>query len=112
MVKAIDSKSKTVSSSDSATIRCIAAPKLSSVKSSKSGITFKWNKVSGASGYYVYRKTGSGDYEKIATVKGGSKVSYVDKKAKKGKTYYYTVKAYYSSYSSAYRSGLKIKDKY
>ena len=112
MVKAIDSKSKTISSSDSTTIRCIAAPKLSSVKSSKSGITFKWNKVSGVSGYYVYRKTGSGDYEKIATVKGGSKVSYVDKKAKKGKTYYYTVKAYSGSYSSAYRSGLKIKDKY
>lgn len=112
MVKAINSKSKEVSASDSTTIKCIAAPKLSSVKSTKSGVTFKWNKVSGVSGYYVYRKTGSGDYEKIATVKGGSKVSYVDKKAKKGKTYYYTVKAYSGSYSSAYRSGLKIKDKY
>lgn len=114
MVKALNSKSKTISSSKSSgtTIRCISAPKLSSVKSAKSGITFKWNKVSGASGYYVYRKTGSGDYEKIATVKGGTKISYLDKKAKKGKTYYYTVKAYYSSYSSAYRSGLKIKDKY
>lgn len=113
MVKAIDG-SKTLSSSKSSgtTIRCISAPKLSSVKSSKSGITFKWNKVSGASGYYIYRKTGSGDYEKIATVKGGTKVSYLDKKAKKGKTYYYTVKAYYKTYSSAYRSGLKIKDKY
>ena len=112
MVKAVDSKSKTISSSDSTTIRCISAPKLSSVKSTKSGVTFKWNKVSGVKGYYVYRKTGSGDYEKIATVKGSTKVSYVDKKAKKGKTYTYTVKAYYSSYSSAYRSGLKIKDKY
>lgn len=112
MVKAIDSKSKVVSSSDSATIRCISAPKLSSVKSAKSGITFKWKKVSGVKGYYIYRKTGSGDYEKIATVKGAGKVSYVDKKAKKGKTYTYTVKAYYGSYSSAYRSGLKIKDKY
>ena len=112
MVKAINSKSKEVSASDSTTIKCIAAPKLSSVKSTKSGVTFKWKKVSGVSGYYVYRKTGSGDYEKIATVKGGSKVSYVDKKAKKGKTYYYTVKAYSGSYSSAYRSGLKIKDKY
>ena len=112
MVKAIDSKSKVVSSSDSSTIRCISAPKLSSVKSAKSGITFKWKKVSGVKGYYIYRKTGSGDYEKIATVKGAGKVSYVDKKAKKGKTYTYTVKAYYGSYSSAYRSGLKIKDKY
>lgn len=114
MVKAIDSKSKTISSSNSSgtSIRCISAPVLSSVSSSKSGVTLKWKTVSGVSGYYVYRKTGSGDYEKIATVKGGTKYSYLDKKAKKGKTYYYTVKAYYSSSTSAYRSGLKITDKY
>ena len=114
MVKALNSKSKVISTSASAgtSIRCIAAPKLAGVTSAKKGVTFKWNKVSGASGYYVYRKTGSGDYEKIATVKGGKKVSYLDKKAKKGKTYTYTVKAYYGSYTSAYRSGLKIKDKY
>lgn len=97
---------------DGVKIRFISAPKLSSVSSSKRGVTFKWNKVSGASGYYVYRKTGSGEYKKIATVKGNSKVSYLDKSAKKGKTYYYTVRAYYGSYTSGYRSGLKIKDKY
>ncbi len=112
MVKAIDGKIVSAYLSSGVTIRCISAPKLSSVKSAKKGVTFKWNKVSGASGYYVYRKTGSGSYKKIATVKGGSKVSYLDKKAKKGKTYTYTVKAYYKSYSSAYRTGLKIKDKY
>ena len=112
MVKAVDSKSKEVVSSESTTIKCLSAPKLSSVKSEKSGVLFKWSKVTGATGYYVYRKTGSGDYEKIATVKGSTKVSYRDKKAKKGTTYTYTVKAYYSSYTSASRSGLKIKDKY
>ncbi len=112
MVKAINSKSKVITTSASTTIRCISAPKLSKVTSAKSGVTFKWNKVKGASGYYVYRKTGSGNYEKIATVKGSTKVSYLDKKAKKGKTYTYTVKAYYKSYTSSYRTGLKIKDKY
>lgn len=112
MVKAVDSKSKVLSTSASTTIRCISAPKLSSVTSAKKGVTFKWNKVTGASGYYVYRKTGSGSYQKIATVKGNTKVSYLDKSAKKGKTYTYTVKAYYKSYTSAYRTGLKIKDKY
>ena len=112
MVKAVDSKSKEVLSSESTTIRCISAPKLSSVKSEKSGVLFKWSKVTGATGYYVYRKTGSGDYEKIATVKGSTNLSYRDKKAKKGKTYTYTVRAYYSSYTSSYRSGLKVKDKY
>ena len=93
-------------------IKFLSAPKLSSVSSSKNGVTFKWNKVSGASGYYVYRKTGSGSYTKIATVKGNTKVSYLDKSAKKGKTYYYTVKAYNGSYTSSYKSPLKITDKY
>lgn len=92
--------------------RFISAPKLKSVSSAKKGVTFKWNKVSGVSGYYVYRKTGSGSYEKIAKVKGASNVSYVDSTAKKGKTYTYTVRAYYSSYLSGYYSGLKITDKY
>lgn len=93
-------------------ITFISAPKPSSVKSSKSGVTFKWGKVSGVSGYYVYRKTGTGSYKKIATVKGYKKVSYLDKSAKKGKTYTYMVKAYSGSTTSAYRTGLKIKDKY
>jgi hypothetical protein len=93
-------------------ITFISAPKPSSVKSSKSGVTFKWSKVSGVSGYYVYRKTGTGSYKKIATVKGSTKVSYLDKSAKKGKTYTYMVKAYSGSTTSAYRTGLKIKDKY
>ena len=50
---------------------------------------------------------------KLTTVKGNTKVSYVDKSAKKGTTYTYTVKAYSGSYTSAYNTkGLKIKDKY
>lgn len=90
----------------------LEAPEAVSVKSTKSGVTFKWSKVSGASGYYVYRKTGSGSYTKIATVKGSTKVSYLDKTAKKGKTYRYYVKAYSGSNKSANGSSLKIKDKY
>ncbi len=89
-----------------------SAPKLSSVSSAKSGITFKWSKVTGATQYDVYRKTGSAGYKKIATVKGSTKVSYLDKSAKKGKTYTYTVRATNGSYTSYYNTGLKIKDKY
>ncbi len=95
------------------TILYLKMPTLKSVSSGKSGVTFKWNKVTGADGYYVYRKTGSGDWEKIATVKGGSTVSYLNKSAKKGKTYSYTVRAYSGKYTSARNTtGLKIKDKY
>ncbi len=85
---------------------------LSTPKSTKSGITLKWKKVTGADGYMVYRKTGSGSYSKIATVKGNSKVTYTDKTAKKGKTYTYKVKAYKSKTYSAYSNAKKIKDKY
>ena len=87
-------------------------PELLSAKSGKSGITAKWEKVKGASGYYVYRKEGNGSYKKLATVKGGTKYSYLDKSAKKGRTYTYKVKAYYSKTTSAYSNAKKVTDKY
>ncbi len=90
----------------------LADPTLKTPKSTKSGVTLEWNKVSGADGYMVYRKTGSGSYKKIATVKGYKKVKYTDKSAKKGKTYTYKVKAYKSKTYSAYSNAKKIKDKY
>ncbi len=112
MVKAIDGKIVSGYDSSGEAIKRLAAPTPSSVKSSKSGVTFKWSKVTGASGYVVYRKTGSGSYKELATVKGSKKVSYLDKSAKKGKTYTYIVKAYSGSSKSANKTGLKIKDKY
>ncbi len=89
----------------------VSTPKMGTPVSSKTGITVKWNAVSGVSGYIVYRKTGSGSYSKIATVKGAAQKSYVDKTAKKGVTYTYAVKAYYGSYTSSHYSKT-IKDKY
>lgn len=87
-------------------------PELISAKSSKKGVTAKWEVVNGASGYYVYRKEGSGSYKKLATVKGATKYSYLDKSAKKGRTYTYKVKAYYSKTTSAYSNAKKVTDKY
>lgn len=87
-------------------------PELLSAKSGKKGVTAKWETVKGASGYYVYRKEGDGKYKKLTTVKGGTKNSYVDKSAKKGKTYTYRVKAYYSKTTSAYSNTKSVKDKY
>ena len=91
---------------------CLDNPELISTKSGKKGVTAKWEVVNGASGYYVYRKTGSGSYKKLATVKGGTKYSYLDKTAEKGKTYTYKVKAYYSKTTSAYSNAKKVTDKY
>ena len=90
----------------------LADPTLKTPKSAKKGITLTWSKVTGAEGYVIYCKTGSGSYKKLTTVKGGKKVTYTHTKAKKGKTYTYKVKAYKSKTYSAYSNAKKIKDKY
>ena len=47
------------------------------------------------SGYEVYRSTKKNkSFKKITTLKKAGKVIYVNKKLKKGKTYYYKVRAY------------------
>lgn len=62
-----------------------------------SGIKVKWSKVTGATGYYVYRKVSGGDYgDPIQTITSGSTVSFTDTTAKSGTVYYYRVKAYYT----------------
>lgn len=112
-VKAAYGDYQSIYIADGLKMKRMERPALSSVKSSKSGVTFKWKEITGASGYLVYRKTGSGSWEQIAKVTGATTVSYVDKTAKKGKTYYYSVRGYSGSYKSAYNTtGLKIKDKY
>lgn len=72
-------------------------------------ISLTWKKVSGASGYEIYRSTKkSGTYKLIKTISSGSKTSYTNKKLTTGTTYYYKIrvyrmvgsKKYYSSYSS------------
>ncbi len=90
----------------------LTAVKISSVTSGKTGITVKWGKVSASKGYAVYRKTGSGSYSKLATVKGATKVSYLDKSAKKGKTYTYYAVACNGSYTGSYANTKVCKDKY
>lgn len=92
-------------------VKCLKAPKLVSAKASTGKVTFTWEKATGAAGYYVYRKTGSGSFAKIATVKGNDKVSYVDKTAKKNVTYVYSVRAYSGSSTSSYYPGLSAKAK-
>ena len=57
--------------------------------------TLSWNKQTGATGYVVYMATSkNGKYSKIATVKGGSKVSFTKTGLTKGKTYYFKVAAF------------------
>ncbi len=81
-------------------------------KASSTSIKVSWGKVSGASGYEVYRATSKyGSYTKVTAT---NSVSYTNTKLTKGKTYYYKVRAYrtvsgkkvYSSFSSVVSKGL------
>ena len=81
-----------------------------------SSVTIKWNKAEGVTGYQVYRLNAkTKKYEKIATVKGESKISYTNKKLKKGSTYSYKVRAYKTvegnEYFGSYSAVVKIKVK-
>ena len=82
----------------------LSKPELTSGKTA----TIKWKKVKKAEKYQIYRSDKKdGSFEKIATLKS-SKRSFKDKKAKKGKNYYYKIRANrklngvinYSSYSN------------
>ncbi|MCC8167783.1 MAG: leucine-rich repeat protein [Clostridiales bacterium] len=105
------STTKKSSYSNTKTISYLAAGKISSLTNKSTGIKVKWSKVSGASGYYVYRKTGSGSYKKIATIKKGSTTSYTDTavKSKNGTTYIYKVVPYNSSTKGAATSKTTVR---
>ena len=112
-MKAVVTTNKTVTSGYSAvkSAKCVPA-KPGSVKvtsPNKKQLKVSWKKVSGASGYEVYRATSKdGKYTKVKTIGKGKTVTYTDKKVSSGKTYYYKVRSYrtvngkkvYSGYSS------------
>lgn len=89
---ALDASGKAISDNGAAkAITLESAIKIKKVSSSKSNIKITWNKGKSATGYIVYRSTKkNGSYTKLAAVKK-NKTSYTDKKAAKGKTYYYKV---------------------
>ncbi len=67
----------------------------SAKRASYKSIKITWEKVSGASGYAVYKSSKkSGTYEKVETIKSGKTLTYTDEDCSCGKTYYYKVRAY------------------
>lgn len=90
----------------------VTAPKKVSLTSVKQKaktkkVVVKWKKVSGATGYKVYMKTGKkGKYKLVKTLKKNSKVSYTTAKLKSKKTYYFKVRAYKTA------SGKTVNGKY
>jgi hypothetical protein len=87
----------------------LTQPALPTVANKSACVKVTWKKVTGAKGYYIYRKVAGGKYTKIGTVKNGNTLTFTDKKAVKKKTYYYTVQAYSGNYKSSYNTtGKKI----
>ena len=90
--------------------RYLATPTLSSATAASGGTKISWSSVSKATGYAVYRKTGtSGSWKLLGTT---TSTSYTDKSSlSSGTTYYYTVRAYKDSkatsnkYDAYYWSG-------
>ena len=113
-VKAYQKTSKNTYWSSYKTVK--ATPTLSKPTSFKEGVsslsslTFTWGKVSGATGYKVYRY--NFDTKKWETLKNASTASYTDTNLKAATQYSYRVKAYkkvsggytYSPVSSTFRT--------
>lgn len=83
-------------------ITFLSTPVLVSAGAREIGISVSWKAVSGADGYYVYRRVNN-KWSQIATVKGENTTSYTDKSATTvGASYTYTVVAYHEDERSAY----------
>ena len=67
---------------------------VSSVTNVKTGLKLRWKAQKKCDGYYIYRKTGSGSYKRVKTLKKGSSSSWTDRKTVKGKKYRYRIMAY------------------
>lgn len=82
----------------SASIKAPSATTLSAKATSYDTVKLTWKKVSGASGYRIYRyDSAARSYKKLKTISGGSTVSYTDTGRSMGTTYKYRVKAYKKS---------------
>ena len=85
----------------------IKAPVVTVSKSAQ-GVKLSWKKSAGAKKYIVYRKTPTGKYRAVKTVTAKT-LSWTDKTAKKGQTYYYIVKAVNNKTYSAASPQKRIK---
>lgn len=89
-------------------------PQLTSTRitTSRPGMYLKWTPVAGANGYRIYKSTKeTGGYTKVATIKDGSTLTYIDgAETVAGTTYYYKVKAYvYNSAGTAWSDASNVK---
>ena len=105
------SGSKTVYGNTSKTLTTSTNPATVSFKltAGSKKATVKWSKVTGASGYKIYYKTSkNGSWKSLKTVNNKT-TSYTKTGLTKGKTYYFTVKAYRTTGGKTYNGGYAAK---
>jgi len=83
-------------------IMYLARPDFAGLAVKSNAVRLTWSKVTGAKGYYLYRMNSSKKWVRIATIKSGSTVQYIDEGRAAGTKYTYTIKAYNGSYVSTF----------
>ena len=82
-----------------------AATSIQSLSNGSDGITVKWETIGNATGYKLYRKTGTGSWKAIKTISGGGTASYIDTQAtKNGTTYSYRIYTLIKANGTTYKS--------
>ena len=82
----------------------VNAASLTGISNTEKGITLKWKKVSGCSGYYIYRKAaGQASWQYLKQVTSGSTTSCTDTNTVQGQTYVYQIRAYKKSGNQKYK---------
>ena len=105
-------------SADSVSACPLKTPQIVSTAKTYESVTLRWNRITGASGYKVYKKVGS-KYKVCGTVRDGAKVKFKITKLKSSKKYTFKVRAYkkadgktcFSKYSKAKSVTTKADDR-
>lgn len=79
------------------------------ITSKDTSANFSWTKMSGVTGYRIYRATSiNGTYKQVKVIKGANNLKYTNSGLKKYRKYYYKIRAYYTykgkNYYSTYSS--------
>ncbi|MCD7868040.1 MAG: Ig-like domain-containing protein [Clostridiales bacterium] len=113
-VRCMNSEGNTFTSGYNTTglsIQYLSCGTISKLTNTSTGIKVTWDKVTGASGYYVYRKTSSGTYKRIKTIAGGDTLTYTDTavQSKNATTYLYAVRPYSGTTKGYYKSKTTVR---
>ncbi len=108
-VRAYDGKVKGCFNNKGINTIFLKSPAVIKVENSDLGLVLNFNKIKAAKIYEIYRKTIDGEWEKISSLVGADTTSFIDLDVEDGETYFYSVKAVNSKYSSCFNNGVKFR---